>query len=140
MTAAAMRALSGVKPAPFVVLNIPCTHILSSHDERTEAERAARAGGFVYEISAEELAAWHAEWNAIAPIVAGLPGDRFEFVPNEESARRAYFDERARIALHGTASGESMADWGPHYLRQARAMMRQHPGQLWERLAERASQ
>lgn len=75
-----------------------------------------------------------------APFIVGL--DRrsmFEVLPTAESAEREYFDTRAARALHGTASGESMATWGAHYIRHARAMTKGITGlrgQLWERLAE----
>lgn len=62
--------------------------------------------------------------------------------PDEKLAEFHYFDTRADRVLHGTASGESMATWGPLYLRDARARMKlgDRRGTLWERLAERAAQ
>jgi hypothetical protein len=79
-------------------------------------------------------AAWaaRADRNAppCAPIVSPLDGT--PFTPSKEYASAFYFDTRANRALHGTMTGESMATWGPHYMRQARAMLRLAPqGRLW---------
>lgn len=56
--------------------------------------------------------------------------------PTPKLAERAYFDVRSDRALHSTATGESMADWGELYIREAKAIMSlgQRQGQLWERV------
>ena len=70
-----------------------------------------------------------------------LPGlDRKTFytvTPTPEGAAYAYADNRAYRALRGTATGESMATWGPRYVREARAVfaMSQAVGTLWERVS-----
>lgn len=69
-------------------------------------------------------------------IVHVLGGELIEHTPTPESAERAYFDTRANRALRGTLTGESMAEWGPRYIREARAMLtlNANMGQLWERV------
>jgi hypothetical protein len=71
-------------------------------------------------------------------VVPGMEAKTFYTVePTPQSAERAYGDTLAREALRGTLTGESMADWGPRYIREARALlrMRQQPGTLWERVS-----
>jgi hypothetical protein len=72
-----------------------------------------------------------------APFIIGFPGHTFTTDPTPEDAERASFDARANRALRGTLTGESMADWGPRYIREARAMLTltQHRGTLWERVS-----
>lgn len=76
-------------------------------------------------------------WGApkVAPIISPIDGEILP--PSETYAHAHYFDVRANRALRGTASGESMADWGPRYIREARAVvaMSQPAGQLWQRVA-----
>lgn len=45
-----------------------------------------------------------------------------------------YADTRAHRALHSTVTGENMADWGPQYIAEAKAIMRRgsHRGRLWQ--------
>jgi hypothetical protein len=73
-----------------------------------------------------------------APIIAGLAGQEFIIHPTPVSAGYAHFDARANRALHMTLTGESMAEWGPLYLRDARAVLSksQRQGQLWERAGD----
>jgi hypothetical protein len=79
-------------------------------------------------------------WGApkLAPIIS--PIDGVVIYPNAETGAYAhahYFDTRANRALRGTVTGESMADWGPRYIREARAVlaMSTPAGQLWQRVA-----
>lgn len=87
-------------------------------------------------------AAWAAradKWAGRARMVSRFDGDTMFITPTPESATRAGFDARANRALRGTASGESMATWGPRYIREARAVLRmaQARGTLWDRVASR---
>ena len=70
-------------------------------------------------------------------IVPGMHPKGFAAItPTPEKAARAYFASRVHRALRGTASGESMATWGPQYIREARAVldMSAARGTLWERV------
>jgi hypothetical protein len=72
-----------------------------------------------------------------APFTTGFLGAIFIIKPTPDDAWRASFDARANRALRGTLTGESMAEWGPRYIREARAVMTltQHRGTLWERVS-----
>lgn len=71
-----------------------------------------------------------------AQIVSTLDGDPIPATPAHAEMR--YADTRANRALHSTLTGESMATWGPRYIKEAKAILKlgKGKGTLWERLAE----
>ena len=73
-----------------------------------------------------------------APIVMRLGTDEFPIGAVNPDAEYHYGDTRANRALHSTLTGESMATWGPRYIREAKAILKlgKGKGTLWERLAE----
>lgn len=56
----------------------------------------------------------------------------------EAAARTYHFDTRAHCALHSTLTGESMATWGPRYIKEAKAILAlgNGRGSLWARVSE----